>query len=65
MFIVRVIKIWSSTSLTLSHSTDAQNQCDGRCYSVYMFLILVNKALWPIGNKIGGARRRRGGNRKE
>ena len=26
---------------------------DGRCYSVYVFLILVNKALWPIGNKTG------------
>ena len=37
---------------------------DGRCYSVYMFLILVNKALWPIGNKIGGARRPGGRERK-
>ena len=37
---------------------------DGRCYSVYMFLILVNKALWPIGNKIGGARRLGEGKRK-
>ena len=25
-----------------------QRMGDGRCYSVYMFLILVNKALWPM-----------------
>ena len=37
---------------------------DGRCYSVYVFLILVNETLWPIGNKIGEARRQ-GGKRKE
>ena len=36
---------------------------DGRCYSVCMFLIPVNKAPWPIGNKTGGARRQ-GGKKK-
>ena len=50
-------------STALSSQPLVVTGADGRCYFVYMFLILVNKALWPIGNKIGGARRQ-GGKRK-